>query len=302
MREITVSAIQFDIKLNDLKHNVEKAFGMMERAANQGSNLIVLPEMWPIGFDYEDIQKLPPSYIDDILGLLADLAKKYKLYVVAGTMAETAEGKFYNTSFLVNPAGRPVGKYRKTHLFKEIGEQDFFAPGNDAFCIETEIGKIGIAICYDIRFPELFRQMALSGAEIICVPSQFPHPRLEHWQTLLRARAIENQLFVVGSNRVGRMGNTEYFGHSMIIGPYGEIIAEADEDEEILTETIDIDKMYEVRKVLPSFSERRPDVYPNIISEGEKSLPYAAPSFRTQETKSGPFKFKDTVQPMKPRD
>ena len=301
MRKVTISTIQMDIKLGRLKDNVEKAFNLMERAAEGGSNLIVLPEMWPVGFDYESLGKLPPSYLDDILDLLTDVAGKYKLYIVAGSMCEPEGGKFFNTSYLIGPSGKPAGKYRKTHLFREIGEADFFTAGDAPVCFETSIGKIGIAICYDLRFPELFRAMALSGAEIICVPAQFPEPRLSHWQTLLRARAIENQLFVAASNRVGRTADTEYFGHSMIIGPYGEVLSEAGGNDSVITETVDIDKMYEIRKVLPALSDRRPEVYSNVLLENEAPRPSSKifPEFREKDM--GTFKFKDTIQPMKPR-
>ncbi len=300
MRKITISAIQMDIKLGDLKRNVEKSFRLIEKAGERGSNLIVLPEMWPVGFDYASMANLPPSYVDDILSLLADIAYKYKSFIVSGTLCEEAIGKFHNTSYLIDPAGKVAGKYRKVHLFAEIGEKDFFTGGTEPGYWNTHLAKIGIAICYDIRFPELFRQIALKGTEIICIPAQFPHPRLEHWEVLLRARAIENQLFVVGCNRVGKMESIEYFGHSMIIGPYGETIKEGGEGEEVVTEIIDVEKLYEIRKILPSISERSPEVYPETSTK-EIPLPYPTTKIRPPEEGTEPFKFKNTIQPMKPR-
>jgi len=294
MREIIVSAVQMDVRLGDLKRNVEKATRMIEKAGSRGSNLIVLPELWPLGFDYEAMANMPPSYIDDILSLLGDMAYKYRAYIVGGSVGEVGDGKFFNTCYLIDPAGNVEGKYRKVHLFKEMGETEFFEPGNTHGFISTHLAKLGIAICYDIRFPELFRRIALAGAEIICVPAQFPYPRQEHWEVLLRARAIENQVFVVGCNRVGKMKNTEFFGRSMIIGPYGETIEQADEGECVITEIIDVDRLYDLRKVLPSIERRRPEAYSSMSSPEEKAEP-------ARERKIPPFKFKNTIQPMKPR-
>ncbi len=281
MSKVTISAIQMDVKHGDLKSNLEKAFKMIEKAANKGANFVVLPEMWPTGFDYETLQKLPASYVDEVLGLLGDLSARYSLYIISGSLCEPAEGQFFNTSIIIDPSGKPMGQYRKVHLFKDMGEQDFFTPGTEIPTFDTKFAKIGIAICYDIRFPELFSALSTAGAQMIFVPAEFPRPRIEHWQTLLRARAIENQLFVIGCNRVGKAGTREYFGHSTLIGPYGEIIDELEEDEDILTESIELDKIREIRENLPSFNERRPEVY------GAK--------------KQGGLKFKDSIQPMKPR-
>jgi len=302
MRKITISAIQMDIESGNLKTNMEKALKMMEKAANRGSDIITLPEMWPVGFDYEAMSQLPESYLDDILEFLTDIAFKHKTYIVSGTICEPVDGNRFNTCFLIDPAGKITGKYRKIHLFKEIGERNFFSPGWDIGYFDTHLAKIGIAICYDLRFPEVFRQMALSGAEVIFVPAQFPHPRLEHWDVLLRARAIENQLFVVGCNRVGKMEKIEYFGHSMIIGPYGDIIEEAGDGEELITEVIDLERLYNVRKVLPSLSERRPEVYTEMPSKKEPAAPLSPlPPLSAKESAAKPFKFKNTIQPMKPR-
>ena len=116
-------------------------------------------------------------------------------------------------------------------------------------------------ICYDIRFPELARKLALNGAQLLFVPAEWPHPRLHHWRTLLTARAIENQMYVIACNRVGRSGETSFFGHSMIINPWGEIVTEADENEQIVTAEIDLELVAKVRSTIPVFEDRRPDVY-----------------------------------------
>lgn len=299
MRKATISLVQMDVKFGDFKANVERAFRHLEKAGDRGSDIAILPEMWTHGFDYESMAKLNPSFTADIVDLLKDIGYKYRMYIVAGTICEVEDERFFNTSFTIGPDKKVVGKYRKVHLIKELGEPDFFSSGTEIPAFETAIGRISTAICYDIRFPELMRQMAIKGAEIICVPAQFPRPREEHWEILLRARAIENQLFVAATNRVGEMEQLEYFGRSMIIGPYGETIAQGGEKEEVVTEVIDIEKMYEIRKFLPAMSERRPEVY-----EQSPTLSFLAEPLPEAKGKksAAPFKFKDTIQPMKPRE
>jgi predicted amidohydrolase len=302
MRKLTVSAGQMDVKLGDFKVNLERAVKLIESAGERGSDLLVLPEMWPLGFDYAGMQNLPPSFLSDIISLLSELSAKYKMHIVSGTMCEASDGGYFNTAYLFDEFGKIAGTYRKVHLFKEIGEQDFFTAGSEVVCVQTAIAKISMAICYDIRFPELFRDAALLGAEIICVPAQFPHPREDHWETLLKARAIEEQLFVVAANRVGATGKAEYFGRSMIVGPYGETAIEAGDKEELITEIIDIEKLYEVRKVLPALSARRPEVYGNIFSRTMPPTPLPKISLEPFTRKESPIKFKNTIQPMKPRE
>ena len=283
MKKARVSVIQMDIKLGELRSNLDKALKLTEKALNKDSDLIILPEMWPTGFDYQALESYEPSYYKDILSLIANLADKGKAYIVAGSMAEIEDGNFYNTSFAVDPFGKILGGYRKVHLFKELKEDKFFTPGDKAFAVDTKVGKLGIAVCYDLRFPEIFRTEALAGAEIICVPAEFPKPRLEHWLTLLQARAIENQCFIVGANRVGKTGKIEYFGNSVIFGPYGECLGEAGKKEEVLTADIDLDTVSETRERLPSLRERRPEAYRSIGEIEIKPLKIEPPKEEEKE-------------------
>ena len=160
---------------------------------------------------------------------LLELSRELKL-VIVGSMPEPHGDKVFNTAYVVDN-GRWPGIYRKLHLFSLLGEDKAFDSGDSWLLAETSIGKIGVIICYDLRFPELSRRLALEGAQVICVPAQWPKPRQEHWRTLLRARAIENQLFVVASNACGLIGKLDFFGMSMIIDPKGEVLAEAGEAE-----------------------------------------------------------------------
>jgi predicted amidohydrolase len=140
-------------------------------------------------------------------------------------------------------------------------EEKFLTSGDQIGSLDIEGIPAGVMICYDIRFPELARTLALAGAQILFVPAEWPHPRLHHWRTLLMARAIENQMFVVACNRVGISGKTEFFGHSMIIDPWGEIIAEGGEQEEIISASLQMSDVKQVRNKIPVFDDRRPEIY-----------------------------------------
>ena len=158
-------------------------------------------------------------------------------------------------------SGRLAGTYRKLHLFSLLGEDKAFDSGDSWLLANTSIGKVGVIICYDLRFPELSRRLALEGAQMICVPAQWPKPRQEHWRTLLRARAIENQLFMVACNACGQIGKLDFFGMSMIIDPKGEVLAEGGEAEVEICATLDMQLMADWRAQIPCFVDRRPELY-----------------------------------------
>lgn len=142
-----------------------------------------------------------------------------------------------------------------------MDEHQYLSSGDRLALVETAWGQVGLSICYDLRFPELFRAYALSGARIVVVPAEWPHPRLAHWQTLLRARAIENQMFIIACNRVGRTGSNTFCGHSAIIDPWGETRIEGGESEDLLVATIDLDQVDAVRRQIPIFADRQPQLY-----------------------------------------
>jgi predicted amidohydrolase len=172
-----------------------------------------------------------------------------------------------NTSIFIDSEGQTAGIYQKTHLFSLFHEEQFIEAGNSLCLVNTPWGRTGLSICYDIRFPELYRTYALKGAVVVLSPMAFPYPRLLHWKILSRARAIENQLFLVATNRVGTEdlgseGKVTYFGSSVIIDPWGETVVEGSEErEELLTVTIDLARVEEVRSSMSVFADRRPDLY-----------------------------------------
>jgi omega-amidase len=258
MTSIQAAAIQFTVKQGDVDANLAYVREALPRVAGQGANLAVLPEMWSSGFAYKNLNDLAlrtQGIVDELL----ELSARHKL-VIVGSMPEPNGHTVFNTVYVVDN-GTLAGVYRKIHLFSLLGEDRAFSGGDSWLLAETSIGKIGVIVCYDLRFPELSRRLAIEGAQVICVPAQWPKPRQEHWRTLLRARAIENQLFVVACNACGTIGKLDFFGMSMIIDPKGELLAEAGESEVEIVAPLDMQTMNDWRAQIPCFNDRKPGCY-----------------------------------------
>jgi predicted amidohydrolase len=255
---INAAAIQFNVIQGDVDANLAYVREALARVAVQGTNLVVLPEMWSSGFAYKNLNTLAERTAGIVEELLT-LSQKLKLIIV-GSLPEPNGEKVFNTIFLLDN-GHLAGVYRKLHLFSLLGEDRAFDSGDAWLLADTSRGKIGVIICYDLRFPELSRRLALEGAQVICVAAQWPKPRQEHWRTLLRARAIENQLFVVACNTCGIVGKLDFFGMSMIIDPKGGLLAEAGENETEIIAELNMQIMDSWRTQIPCISDRRPDCY-----------------------------------------
>ena len=197
-----------------------------------------------------------------------DLAKEYHVWVVAGSISTLhADGKMRNTVFLIDRDGNVVGDYSKMHLYSDMDEDAQLTHGDKHEVYDTEFGRVGMMVCYDIRFCELSRIYALKKVDVLVVVSNFPNPRVNHWRTLLMARAIENQMFVVACNRVGPSPMGTYCGHSIIIDPWGEVIAEGGDEQEIVTGSIDFGKTKEVRDLIHMFRDRQPQLYGTTLTD-----------------------------------
>ena len=255
---INAAAIQFNIKQGDVDANLDYVRAALKRVADQGVQLVLLPEMWSSGFAYKNLNELALR-TEGIVEELLELSGQLKL-VICGSMPEPNGDKVFNTAYVMDN-GRLAGVYRKLHLFSLLGEDKAFSGGNQWLLADTSVGKLGVIICYDLRFPELTRRLALEGAQVLCVPAQWPKPRQEHWRTLLRARAIENQLYVVSANACGQVGKLDFFGMSMIINPKGEVLAEAGEDEREIVAELDMQVMDDWRAQIPCFNDRKPECY-----------------------------------------
>lgn len=251
--------------------NIHKALKLIEEAASQNADFVVLPEY--VNFMGGNSDKL--KFGEEIPGptskIFAEAAKKHNIYLNCGSILEIAnETHLYNTSILFNDNGETIGTYRKIHLYDaefedrySVKESSIFKPGNEVIVTDTSFGKVGLAICYDIRFPELFRTMALQGSKIIFVPAAFPlYTGAHHWEVLLRARAIENQCYIVAAGQFGvAKPNMVEFGNSMIIDPWGTVLSRAPEKEGIIISEIDLSYIDKIRNQIPCFKHRKPNVY-----------------------------------------
>jgi len=263
--EIKISLGQMDVKLGQPDKNLATVESMVAEAAERGSDLILLPELWSTGYDLENAILHATALDRGVFAETAWLAKKYGLSILGSCLSLKEEGQFGNTAVYFDDKGRRLGAYTKIHLFRLMAEDQYLLPGEQLTVVDTVWGRVGLAICYDLRFPEIFRAYALAGAKIVILPAQWPYPRLLHWQTLLRARAIENQMVIIACNRVGMTGETTFCGHSTIIDPWGEIIVEGGDSPALLSGTVDLDRVDEVRAKIPILSDRRPDAYAGKI-------------------------------------
>lgn len=257
-RTIKAASVQFNITLGEIDPNLEQVRAALADLAAEGVQLAVLPEMWATGFAYKDLNRLA-ARTGEIVAEIAALSAQYSM-VIVGSLPEAHEEKVYNTAFVLDK-GELKGKYRKIHLFSLMQEDRSFDGGDSWLLAETSVGRVGVFICYDLRFPELARRLAVEGAEILVVPGEWPKPRQEHWRTLLRARAIENQLFVVATNCCGVSGRLDFFGMSMIIDPKGELLAEAGCEPQNITAVLDFEEMAAWRQQIPCFKDRKPQCY-----------------------------------------
>jgi predicted amidohydrolase len=257
----TVAAVQFQIEPGAVETNLERVLAALERLRRRKVRLAVLPEMWSTGFDYRSLAQQAektPGVVEKLAGQSARLDM-----VVVGSLPEAADGALFNTTYVLDN-GRLLDRYRKLHLFSPMGENRYFQSGDRTLVVPTSAGRLGMAICYDVRFPELFRALTLEGADIICLPAEWPSPRQEQWRTLVRARAIENQLFLVAANCCGSQGKLDFFGMSLIVSPRGEILAEAGSSAEEIVATLDFADMAAYRQEIPALRDRRPDIYGHL--------------------------------------
>jgi predicted amidohydrolase len=258
----TLALAQIDINLGDKAANLAQAEPLIARAADADAHLILFPELWTTGYDLTRASELAEPIPDGPTARqLRAWTTTYHLWI-GGSMLERAEdGRIFNAAVLFGPEGQVAGPYRKIHRFGPMAEYRWLDAGCEPGLFHLPWGKTGVAICYDLRFPELFRGYALAGARLILLPSEWPHPRLHHWRTLIQARAIENACFVAAVNRVGRDRDNTFCGHSLVVGPWGEVLAEANESPELLITTIDLDQADDARARIPVLADRRPECY-----------------------------------------
>lgn len=256
-----IGLIQMEVLPGEAAINRRKALAMLEEAVRQGCRLVVLPEMWTIGYALKNINNFAEDMQGESLAALREFARARGVEVITGSLPIKEAGKIYNNAFALDYSGGIVASYRKIHLFSLMGEERFFNPGDSPALFEMSFGKAGLIICYDLRFPELPRMLAVSGAKALFVPAQWPGARRDHWRALNIARAIENQMYVFAVNCVGRHKQNVFHGHSLIVDPWGQVLLEGDDQEAVLTQEIDWAMVEDVRAKMSIFADRRTDVY-----------------------------------------
>lgn len=260
-----IGCIQLNVGFGKVEENFARAEDKIREATKQGAEIIVLPEMWNTGYALEKLPELADVDGERSKAFLSDLAKELGVHIVGGSVSTKKGDKFYNTMYTFDKNGELVGEYNKAHLFRLMDEHLYLEAGDEMnrFAL-GDIEAAGV-ICYDIRFPEWLRAHALEGAKVLFVPAQWPTPRIDHWKTLLQARAIENQCFVIAVNRISR--KVENFnGQSMIIQPWGEVLWVGAEDEEVAVIDVDFSIVDEVRGRIPVYDDRRPGLYSGVVT------------------------------------
>ncbi len=267
-----IALVQMDVVSGDPEANLEVALAGIDEAARDGAELVVLPELWSAGYVWREGEGYRGSrragdFALDFRGdsaILADLAgraRDHRMWVVGGSLPEGTNRGIFNCTPVFDPGGALVHRYRKVHLIGLMEEDVHMIPGEECRAFSLGDRVAGAFICYDLRFPELGRNLFIDGAQLILVPAQWPAARAKHWRSLLVARAIENQCFVAGCNRVGRGGPDTFAGGSLVVDPGGDILVEGDDEPGVLMAELDFARVEGMRDVLPCLRDRRPDAY-----------------------------------------
>jgi predicted amidohydrolase len=268
---IRVACVQLRSR-DDKAANLERAEGLVARAAAGGADVVVLPEKWNAIGDRDTLVRHAEALEGgESMAAMSEWARRHGITLVGGSITERREGreKLSNTCVVFDPDGSAAAVYRKIHLFDvEVGghlyrESEAEEAGDVPVAVEAEGWTVGLTICYDLRFPELYRILALHGAELVAVPSNFTlFTGKDHWHVLLRARAIENQCYVVAAAQTGetRPGRPSY-GRSLVVDPWGIVVAQAPDEETVISAELDRERVAELRRALPSLYSRRPDAY-----------------------------------------
>lgn len=248
-----VSIIQLDIALGDPEKNIQRVGDLLASVGE--SDLVLLPELWSTGYALRDARQHASTRVDGTIAQMRGWAEEFDTRIT-GSVLEKDSGAVFNTQVFASPDGH-TAFYRKLHLFAPMNEHTHLRAGEHPVVVETPWGLTGLSVCYDLRFPLLFQTYAEAGAKMIVIVAEWPAIREEHWITLVRARAIETQCFVLACNRSGADDSTVFAGRSMVVDPWGEIIALAGDGETILNVEIDPSFVEEVRLKIPVRNDRK---------------------------------------------
>lgn len=263
MARLHISLAQMNIVAGEVKRNTATMEKMLVEAARRGSYLVVFPELWSTGYVLEDAREHANTLNAGIFNQLSSVTTQNKISMV-GSVLEKRGLEVANSAAFFAPNGRMLGVYRKIHLFPGLDEDKYLQPGASPLIINAPWGRTAFAICYDLRFPELFRRYRLEDASVVIVVAEWPQERIEHWRVLLQARAIENQVYIIACNAAGRCGDMVAGGHSMVVDPWGKILIEASDEPGLFSVDIEMDRVEEARKRMPVMDDRRPETYETL--------------------------------------
>lgn len=265
-----IALCQSNVVDNKIK-NLDNAYKLISQAASNGADIVALCEMFNCPYSGKYFSVYGENEADSrTIEMLKDAALEYNIFLIGGSIPEIDDNKIYNTSYVLGPDGKIIAKHRKTHLFDvdiENGirfmESDYLSPGEDITVFDTPFGRAGLCICYDIRFPEMIRSLVLKGAIMVFVPAAFNMTTgPAHWETLFKSRALDNQVYMAGISPARDVkGVYTAYGHSIVTNPWGQVICEANEGQEIIYADIDMDFENKVRSELPLLKHRKPDIY-----------------------------------------
>ncbi|WP_026699545.1 carbon-nitrogen family hydrolase [Salibacterium aidingense] len=259
-----VSSLQMDIVPGDPAANRAKVEVFIQKEVEQTRpDVIVLPEMWTTAYTLPELPKVADHQDSKTIPFLQHLAAKHQTHLIGGSIAYQSGDDMFNRALIINNKGELVYHYDKLHLVPMLQEPAYLSGGqNKAQVFELDGLKMGIIICYDLRFPELLRALALEGAQAVFIVAEWPEARRSHWYHLQIARAIENQCYIISSNRIGSYNEVEFAGTSMIIDPWGNVLAEGSQDQaETVRAEIHPEQVTDVRRQVPVFDSRVPDFY-----------------------------------------
>lgn len=260
MTKLTISLAQMEFRFGVVEANFARAEKWISEAAARGSDLILLPELWASGYDLENWGRYADPLGVGSFKRVSDLATQHRI-AVGCSLLEEKDGSAYNTFVLQGPNNETWGVYRKVHRFRLLNEEKWLGAGDQLVLAQTPWGPCGLSICYDLRFPEMFRPYAIAGSYLTLVVAEWPERRVAHWSKLLQARAIENQMFVAGANKVGQSQGVKLGGCSAIVDPWGVPVVEGVDDEVLLTAEIDLREAEKARRYIPVMRDRQPEIY-----------------------------------------
>lgn len=265
---LSVALAQAEFEFGEPDKNFQKASQMIIDAAERGADLVLLPELWATGYDLVNCREYASSIGEGWFYSMQSAAKENKIALGCSLM-EKDQGEYFNTFVFYDPSGTLLGSYRKIHLFQMLKEQDHFQAGTELTSFDFNSVKIGLATCYDLRFPELFRAYAIAGVELMLIVAEWPAKRINHWNLLLQARAIENQYFVGAVNKVGESQGARIGGSSAVVNPMGEYLVQGEEKEALLMAEINLKEVDKIRRWMPVLKDRKPDLYQKFFHPPE---------------------------------